>query len=109
MSLCLLNLETTPTEQDRGIFFFYDRSVGQNLQVKTVKHCPIFICLSLRLCFSFIFCESPRPSVAVEVNRSVDLAAIHLWTFRKARRRRREFRETTRSNHATVQHILHLC
>ncbi len=31
-------------------------------------------------------CKSARPSVAGEVNRSVDLAAIHLKTFKEQRR-----------------------
>lgn len=92
----LNNLETTPTEQDRGIVLTTRLDGSKIYRWKLSKHCHVFVLfsfLSLHL-FSFFFvvflliCNSAYPTLAVEVNRSVAgchifLAAIYLWTFRK--------------------------
>lgn len=49
------NLETTPTEQDRGIDLTTRLDGSGFLAVKTVKHCPVFR-VFLRIC------KSARPS-----------------------------------------------
>lgn len=79
VTTCLIIWKTTPTEQDRGIGSTevrLDGSVGQKF---TGGNCQTPSCFSFLYLFLRIS-KSARPLVAVEVNRSVDLAAIHLLT-----------------------------